>query len=93
MSSQVDAVIFDLDGTLIQTETLVLDVASKVVESHGKVLTDTAIHASLGKRPLDAWATVIDMVGISNATAQELFDASEPMLTERYGFEYINNDI
>jgi beta-phosphoglucomutase-like phosphatase (HAD superfamily) len=39
MASAVTAVIFDLDGTVLDTETLVLEVAKGVVESHGASLT------------------------------------------------------
>lgn len=79
----VKLVIFDLDGTLIQTETLVLAVARDVVKSHGKELTEEAIAASLGRRPLDAWQAVADLLGIEK-TAQELFNQSEPLLTNRW---------
>ena len=81
--THVDCVIFDLDGTLIQTESLVIDAATTIVESYGKTLTNEAITASLGKRPLEAWASVQTLLGIP-ATPQELFDASEPLLTQRY---------
>lgn len=77
-------VIFDLDGTLIQTETLVLSVARAVVQAHGKELTEEAIVASLGRRPIDAWQQVIDLLSLENCTAEQLFDESEPILTERW---------
>jgi HAD superfamily hydrolase (TIGR01509 family) len=84
MSVDIDCVIFDLDGTLLCTETLVIDVARKVLEKFGKELTNEVIEVSLGKRPLDAWASVIDVLEMENVTAQELFDASEPELTARW---------
>jgi HAD superfamily hydrolase (TIGR01509 family) len=79
----IKLVIFDLDGTLVQTETLVLSVARDIVLSHGKELTEEAIAAALGRRPLEAWAVTADLLGIS-ATPQELFEQSEPMLSERW---------
>ena len=82
-TSPIELVIFDLDGTLIQTETLVLAIARDVVNSHGKELTEEAIAASLGRRPLDAWQVVADLLGIDK-TSQELFDQSEPLLTDRW---------
>lgn len=43
-------------GTVLDTETLVLEVVKVVVESHGKSLTTAAATQALGMRPLDAWA-------------------------------------
>lgn len=79
----VKLVIFDLDGTLIQTETLVISVAKDTVRSlTGRTLTNEAIAASIGRRPLDAWQAVVDMMHL-DCTAEQLFQASEPLLTER----------
>lgn len=41
------------------------------------------MQASTGRRPIEAWQAVKDILNI-DATAQQLFDASEPILTERY---------
>ncbi|GAB4824069.1 hypothetical protein N2152v2_011115 [Parachlorella kessleri] len=81
--SQVECVIFDLDGTVLDTESLVLEVAKTVCERHGKQLTPEAARASLGRTPLDAWQTVADMLGIE-CTAQQLFEESEPLLVKRW---------
>ena len=75
-------VIFDLDGTLIDTETIVLDVSQSVLDKYDKILTKDVIAASVGRRPLDAWQRVIDMLDIP-ATAGELFNETESILTER----------
>eukprot|EP00890_Picochlorum_soloecismus_P003117 jgi/Picsp_1/3806/NSC_01318-R1_riboflavin kinase len=76
-------VIFDLDGTLIDTETIVLGVSQSILNKYDKVLTKDAIAASIGKRPLDAWQQVIDILNIP-ATAEELFHETESVLTERW---------
>lgn len=67
---------------MLDTESLVMEVAKAVCERHGAQLTAEAARASLGKRPLEAWATVAAMLGIQRS-AQELFDESEPLLVER----------
>lgn len=82
VSVKPTCVIFDLDGTLIDTETIVLDVSQSVLKKYDKVLTKDVIAASVGKRPLDAWQQVIDMIYIP-ATAEELFNETESILTER----------
>lgn len=43
----VQLVIFDLDGTLLNTEQLVAEVARSVVKRHGKTMTLEAIKVSL----------------------------------------------
>ena len=78
----VKLVIFDLDGTLLETETLVLSVARDVVRAHGKKLTEEAIAASIGRRPVDAWQMVADILGIE-CSAEQLFSESEPLLVNR----------
>lgn len=81
----VRLVIFDLDGTLISTETLLLAIARDVLKPYGKDLTAEAISASLGRRPVDAWQAVVDALDLGSCTtAQELFDRSEPLLTHRW---------
>lgn len=67
----------------MDTESLVMEVAKTVVERQGKLLTAEVARASMGKRPLEAWQTVAEMLDI-NRTAQELFDESEPLLVERW---------
>jgi hypothetical protein len=43
-------------GTVLDTESLVLDVVKVIVQQHGKTLTAEAAAQALGMRPLDAWA-------------------------------------
>ena len=84
MASPIRLIIFDLDGTLIETETLVLAIAREVVKQFdGKELTEEAIAATIGRRPVDAWQAVADLLQIP-ATGQELFEHSEPLLTQRW---------
>lgn len=59
-----------------------IEAVKDVVESHGKTLTPEALQASTGKRPLEAWQAVKDVLDI-DCSAQQLFDESEPVLTDR----------
>ena len=42
----IKAVIFDLDGTIIDTESLCVDISREVVARHGKKLTHEVIRVS-----------------------------------------------
>eukprot|EP00884_Botryococcus_braunii_P005675 jgi/Botrbrau1/15108/Bobra.0303s0001.1 len=79
----VKLVIFDLDGTLLDSETAVLEVSKEVLEKHGSQLTQEVREAASGRRPLEAWQAAIDILGLHNVTAQELFDESEVFLKEK----------
>mmetsp|Transcript_30941 Transcript_30941/g.79450 ORF Transcript_30941/g.79450 Transcript_30941/m.79450 type:complete len:384 (+) Transcript_30941:264-1415(+) len=83
MPPKVTAVLFDLDGTLIDTETLVNGVASEVVAGYGKSLTAEVQQAALGQRPIEAWGVVAKLLELPR-TAEELFAESEPKLSEKW---------
>ena len=78
----VTAVLATQSNSTDGAESFVAEAVKSVVESHGKVLTPEAMHASSGRRPLEAWQAVKDILDI-DATAQQLFDESEPILTDR----------
>ena len=63
-------------------ESLVCNVSQRVLAAHGASLTPEAAKAGLGKRPLEAWQAVVDVLGLA-VPAQQLYDESEPLLTER----------
>ena len=60
-----------------------LEVARTVLARHRSVLTPAALAASAGRRPLEAWQATVDALGLTDATAQQLYDESEALLKER----------
>lgn len=83
-ADSISAVIWDLDGTVIDTETLVLEVARTIVERHGKQLTKEAAVKAVGMRPLEAWQAVAEELGMDGISAEQLFHESEPLLVARW---------
>ncbi|GLC66519.1 hypothetical protein PLESTF_000439300 [Pleodorina starrii] len=79
----VGGIILDLDGLILDTETLCVEVAREVVSRHGKQLTLEAQRVALGKRPLECWADVAKVLGIE-APAEQLLAESEPLLAARW---------
>lgn len=78
----VRCVIWDLDGTVLDTESLIAGVAQEVLASHGAELTPVARLNSVGRRPLEAWAAVREALQVE-APAQQLLEESEAMLRAR----------
>lgn len=64
-------------------ETAVLEVAKEILERHGAQLTQQVRQVASGRRPLEAWQATIDVLGLQNVSAQQLFDESELLLKER----------
>ncbi|BDA50444.1 Pseudouridine-5'-phosphatase at N-terminal half [Coccomyxa sp. Obi] len=80
----VKAVILDLDGTLLDTESMVLDVTRSVLQKYGHKITAEVQKSAIGRKPLDAWQATIDQLHMQNVTAQQLFDESENYLKSRW---------
>lgn len=55
MRSKEPSLMYLQDGLLLDTESLIIDVARQVTLRYGVQLTDEAINAGLGKRPVEAW--------------------------------------
>ncbi|KAI3438503.1 hypothetical protein D9Q98_000931 [Chlorella vulgaris] len=81
---KTSAVIWDLDGTVLDTETLVLEVVHHVVQSHGKVLSPEAATLALGMRPIEAWQAVASTLNITGQSPQDLYEQAEPLLQDRW---------
>jgi hypothetical protein len=67
----------------IPAESLCVEIASQVLKQRNVELTKEAQRAALGKRPLDCWRDVVNILGIKDATAEELFEETEPLLQAR----------
>lgn len=70
-------------GTILDTESLVLEVVRCVLESHGKQLTAEVAMQALGMRPVEAWEAVARTLGIDKG-GEELYQQSEPLLQGRW---------
>lgn len=77
----IRAVVFDLDGLMLNTED-VFDLAGKqLLERRGLEMTDSIRHSMLGRRPVDAFNALKSLTGISDHIedlmheTKELFEA------------------
>ena len=67
----VRLVIFDLDGLLLNVESIVTDAASTVLASLDPpaALTPAALAVARGRRPLEAWAATVAALGLPPSPA------------------------
>jgi riboflavin kinase / FMN hydrolase len=86
MPPPVQLVIFDLDGLLLNVESIVTQAASTVLAGLDppRALTADALAAARGRRPLDAWAATAAALGLDPAAAPALLTASEALLRDRW---------
>jgi HAD superfamily hydrolase (TIGR01509 family) len=83
MSSGVQAVIFDLDGVLVDSEGLWNEVRSGLAAEHGRSWPDDATHRMMGMSTQE-WSTyLVDTVGIPGP-ASEVATTVIARMAERY---------
>ncbi|REJ66859.1 MAG: HAD family phosphatase [Planctomycetota bacterium] len=76
MSEGLQAVVFDLDGLMFNTEDLYRAVGTEVLRRRGKPLDDDLLDAMMGRRPAQALSIMIEWHGL-DATVEELAAESE----------------
>ena len=56
---KIQAVVFDLDGLMFNTEELYIEVGSEVLRRRGFQFTPELLDAMMGRRPRQAMATLV----------------------------------
>ncbi|EPS63620.1 hypothetical protein M569_11165, partial [Genlisea aurea] len=77
-------VIFDLDGTLLNTDAIVNDVLRAYLVKYGKQWDIKNTQSIVGKKPYEAAAIVIEDYALS-LTVDQLISEVTPLLWERWG--------
>jgi beta-phosphoglucomutase-like phosphatase (HAD superfamily) len=71
MRSAIDAVVFDLDGLMFDTEALFYRVSCEMLEARGSRFTPEMMAAMIGRRSVEAGHVLKTMSGL-DAPAEEL---------------------
>ncbi|MCR9201874.1 MAG: HAD family phosphatase [Planctomycetaceae bacterium] len=81
MATPIQAVVFDLDGLMLNTEDVFAMSGEQLLERRGLTMTDEIHHAMLGRRPDEAFQNLKDITGITDGIeclkteTKELFQA------------------
>jgi HAD superfamily hydrolase (TIGR01509 family) len=78
------ALIFDLDGLLIDSETIYRKISYKMAADLGKQLHDGIWVKQMGRSPIESLGIFRDELGITTHTAQELVDLRNVLLLEGF---------
>ncbi|MFA5816391.1 MAG: HAD family phosphatase [Bacteroidales bacterium] len=78
------ALIFDLDGLLIDSETIYRKISYKMAADLGKQLHDGIWVKQMGRSPIESLRIFHDELGITTHTAQELVDLRNVLLLDGF---------
>ena len=76
VSSPIRAVVFDLDGLMVNTEEVFHLTGHELLRRRGKVATQELFNAMMGRRAREAFAAMIEMAELTD-TIDDLQDESE----------------
>lgn len=66
MSIQIQAVVFDMDGLMFNTEEVFHQTGTELLRRRGKVATPAVFHAMMGRRAEEAFQAMIDVMELDD---------------------------
>lgn len=78
------ALIFDMDGLMIDTESIYWDVEQILARELGRIATDDTLRRMMGRSQLDSMRIFIEGCGIVGHTPQQLLAIREERMLARY---------
>lgn len=79
---RVEAVIFDMDGLMIDTERLYFDVERTVARKFGKEVKDETLWKMMGRKPLEAITIYAEELGL-DISPRELLDIRDDLFAKK----------
>ena len=83
VSRRFEAVVFDMDGLMFDTEFLFYDVADSFMRDHGRRFTDAMMAAMIGRRAADAGQVFHTMGGILHVPVAEIMREVKARFAQR----------
>ena len=81
MSGRIRAVVFDLDGLMVNSEAIFQECGRVVLERRQKVMTTELLLGMMGRRALESIQVMIDAHGLTE-TPESLIDETHTVFTE-----------
>jgi HAD superfamily hydrolase (TIGR01509 family) len=78
------AIIFDMDGLMVDTEPLYWEVARRLARAHGTTVADATLRKMMGRSRLDSMRIFAGDCGITSITPEALLAQREKLMLERY---------
>jgi HAD superfamily hydrolase (TIGR01509 family) len=78
------AIIFDMDGLMVDTEPLYWEVARQLAMAHGTSVADRTLRQMMGRSRIDSMRIFASDCNIKSCTAEELLVEREKLMLQRY---------
>ncbi len=82
MPSSIQAVVFDLDGLMFNTEEIFDNTGCELMRRRGGEMTHELRSQMMGRRPHEAFAIMIEMMNLSDSVEQLLVESEQIFLVE-----------
>lgn len=74
---QIRAVVFDMDGLMLNTEDVFELAGQQLMERRGRVMTDEIRHSMLGRRPIEAFTALKLLTGMTDHIEDLMHETKE----------------
>ena len=81
----IRALIFDMDGLMVDTEPLYWDVARTLARNCGKEISDDTLRKMMGRSRIESMRIFAEACGIDSPTPEDLLVERETLMLDRYG--------
>jgi len=78
------AIIFDMDGLMVDTEPLYWEVARKLAQAHGTSVADNTLRRMMGRSRIDSMRIFASACRIDKPCPEDLLIEREKLMLERY---------
>jgi HAD superfamily hydrolase (TIGR01509 family) len=78
------AIIFDMDGLMVDTEPLYWEVARNLAHAHGTSVADETLRRMMGRSRIDSMRIFASECGIDKTCPEDLLIEREKLMLERY---------
>ena len=75
--SQIRAVVFDMDGLMLNTEDIFELAGQRLMERRGLIMTDEIRHSMLGRRAFEAFTALKSITGLTDRIEDLMYETKE----------------